>query len=117
MRAHWNCTQITIVLHAVHVRRNRSLEGRDGIVVQRLPPNIEEHSERKILVGRSLPRSDIGRFDMDDAACVVRVNPVETAAGEVWSKPNKLRNLHLLAVVEDREMAVNVKRRVLHFTA
>ena len=64
-----------------------------------LPPNVEEHAKR---VWPALRRIDVGRFHVNDAAGVVCMNPVETAAGEIRRKTNILWDLHRLAVIEER---------------
>ena len=76
MRHQRNRAKVAVVFRAVHVRGYRPFEIRHAVVRERLAPNVEEHAERVRDRRRAL---ELRGFDVDDAAGVVRVNPVQAA--------------------------------------
>ena len=117
MRHQRNRAQVAGVRRAVHVRGDGAFCARSAVVREGLPPNVEEHTERVRTAGR---RFDLRGFNVDDAAGVVRVDPVQATlrilrTGE--TEADALRYLDLLAVDEEREMRMDVQVRVLHAAA
>src|SRR5215469_11152221 len=84
--------------------RTTDREGRHLLRAELLAPDPEEVPQRE------LPRRlGLGSLDVDDAARVVRVQPVGAGAED----PDLGRHVHGLAVVQDLEMRVVVRRQLL----